>query len=225
MENRLHVRFRVRVGILITACAQLALSTCSRTHGADFNLRSVETSGGKTTTVDVAEVKLPPCPPAGSPAVQPSAVTGHHKVTLSWNASPPSALPEDNAVGYCLYRSRRKNAAHKTATCRDCEQINSIPIEGTSCRDDLVADGITYYYVVAAISLKGRLSSPSTQARAAIPGGKTNVGSASNNGTAINNKEVPNSRSSELALQPMLANRQVPLPSSPSCRGGASDTR
>jgi len=66
-------------------------------------------------------------------------------VTLSWNASAPSANSESKAVGYCLYRSKKQNAAKQTPTCRDCEQINSIAIAGTECVDDLVEDGAIYY--------------------------------------------------------------------------------
>ena len=117
----------------------------------------------------VAAPKLPPCPTAGAPTLQPSPATGHHKVTLSWNASSPSTDPEKKAVGYCLYRSTTQNAAKQKPTCPDCEQINNIPIVGTGCVDDLVKDGASYYYVVTAINAGGRTSPASNETPAQIP--------------------------------------------------------
>jgi len=104
---------------------------------------------------------------------------GHHRVILSWRASAPSGRKEDDAVGYCLYRSKNKKAVKKNPTCGECEQINSIPITGTGCVDDLVKDGTIYYYVAAAINLKKRLSSSSNEARAAIPTSTQSVRSTS----------------------------------------------
>ncbi len=113
---------------------------------------------------------LPPCPPAGVAPIQPSQPgTGHHKVTLSWNASPASRNAAGNPVGYCLYRSITHNAAKKKPTCNGCEQINRVPITGTSCLDDLVIDGSNYYYVVTAIDRGGTISSPSNEIPVQIP--------------------------------------------------------
>ena len=113
---------------------------------------------------------LPPCPPAGLPILQPSAPhTGHHKVILTWNASAPSPHPEDNAVGYCLYRSPTKGAALKNATCGNCEQINLVPVVGTACVDDLVQDGATYFYVATAINTNKIRSASSNEILVPIP--------------------------------------------------------
>jgi hypothetical protein len=100
-----------------------------------------------------AEPRLPLCPAAGLPMLQPSPLTGHHKVSLSWNASAPSGNSESKAVGCCLYRSQKENLAKQSfkkpnAWCSDCERINSVAIAGTGCVDDLVEDGATYYYIV-----------------------------------------------------------------------------
>jgi hypothetical protein len=100
-------------------------------------------------------------------------------VTLSWNPSLPSPHPEDNAVGYCLYRSRKKHVAKKNARCSECEQVNSVPIAGTACIDDLVADGATYYYVSTAISSQGTLSTSSNEVPVSIPSNKPSAGPAS----------------------------------------------
>jgi hypothetical protein len=133
------------------------------------NLTSRKASKAEEILLAAAEPRPFHCPAAGVPALQASPQTGHHKVTLSWNASPPSPDPERKAVGYCLYRSGKQNAAKQNPTCSDCEQINSIPIAGIGCIDDLVKDGATYYYVVTAINARGRTSSASNETTAQIP--------------------------------------------------------
>jgi hypothetical protein len=123
------------------------------------------------TAVATRPVQPPPvCPPAGVTPLQPGAPgTGHHRVTLTWNASAPSKDPDSIAVGYCLYRSKIWHAAEKNPICKDCEQVNRVPIPSTGCIDDLVADTTHYYYVVAAISAKATLSAASNEIRVRIP--------------------------------------------------------
>jgi hypothetical protein len=123
-------------------------------------------------------LKLPPCPPAGIQPLQPSQQTGHHKVTLTWNANAPSLDSERNAVGYCLYRSQTKKAAKRNPRCVECEQINRTPIVGVGCVDDLVADSATYYYVVTAINTNGNISSSSNETPARIPSNQKPAGPA-----------------------------------------------
>src|SRR5216683_4620149 len=118
--------------------------------------------------------RLPLCPAAGLPMLQPSPLTGHHKVSLSWNASAPSGNSEGKAVGYCLYRSKKEKVAKQSlkkpnARCSDCEQINSVAVAGTGCVDDLVEDGATYHYIATAINVLGNTSSSSEEALAQIP--------------------------------------------------------
>jgi hypothetical protein len=122
----------------------------------------------------------PVCPAAGvAPLERAQPGTGDHNVVLMWNASVPSNNPDNRAVGYCLYRSKKSKVAKKNPTCSECEQINSIPIAGTSCVDDLVQDSATYYYVATAISGSGQLSSPSNEIPVVIPRSKKSVGAAS----------------------------------------------
>jgi hypothetical protein len=99
--------------------------------------------------------------------------TGHHKVILSWKASATGPDHDSQLVGYCLYRSTKQNAAKQNPTCSGCEQVNPIPVVGTGCVDDLVADGTTYYYVVTAINEKKKISSSSNETSAQIPLNKT----------------------------------------------------
>jgi hypothetical protein len=156
------------VGAFETAVANGQLSFTSSSP-----LQSAQTPKAGGTPVATVSSPLPPCPPAGSLLVQPSQpATGHHKVILSWNASLHSVNDTLNAVGYCLYRSKDENAIKEKPTCPQCEQINSKPIAGTSCLDDLVEDSTTYYYVVTAVNAKGDPSTPSNDAPAPIPDGK-----------------------------------------------------
>jgi len=114
----------------------------------------------------------PTCPPATLNPLRPSSLTGHHRVTLSWIASADSADPAKQVIGYCLYRSTKQQAAKQNPTCIDCEQINTIPVVGTGCVDDLVKDGTTYYYVVTAINAQREISSSSNETPAQIPLGR-----------------------------------------------------
>jgi len=142
-----------------------------------------ERSDPSAAFVGTSTLKLPACPQAGLPTVQPSPITGHHKVILKWNAS-DSADSRRKAVGYCLYRSKKENVAKQALSnpntrCGDCEQINSVAIPGTSCVDDLVEDNATYYYVVTAINALGNTSSSSQEALARIPPNKRSATSVS----------------------------------------------
>jgi hypothetical protein len=149
------------VGIL------LAVSGCSRSSGSRVSLESFEPH--RPQGAKVADTFR--CPPAGAAPLRPSPATGHHRVFLTWKASAPSARAEDNAAGYCLYRSRTKDAARNNASCSGCEQINSVPVTGTGCVDDLVQDGILYYYVATALTADGRRSSSSNEIPVPIPAG------------------------------------------------------
>jgi hypothetical protein len=143
----------------------LAVSGCSRSGGSRGSLTEFEPQGrNNAKAADVFR-----CPPAGAVLLRPSPSTGHHRVVLTWKASAPSARAENNAAGYCLYRSQQKGAARNNATCSNCEQINSVPVAGTGCVDDLVQDNILYYYVATALTADGRRSSSSNEIPVPIP--------------------------------------------------------
>lgn len=166
--------------IVLLTCILGVAGGCSRDSAARTRIELVDPARGRATTRALAPT-LPPCPPASVPVLQPGAKTGHHRVVLSWNASAPSNRPQDNAVGYCLYRSQTLNLAGKNATCSQCERINSVPIPVpiTGCVDDLVQDGVTYYYVVTAISSGKQLSSSSNEVPVVIPPNKPGGGTSS----------------------------------------------
>jgi hypothetical protein len=113
---------------------------------------------------------VPDCPETPFPMLQSSdPKTGHHKVVLSWKPSAASVDPDKYPVGYCIYRSRKKDVLRRDPTCRECEVVSLKPIRSTDCVDDLVQNDVTYYYVVTAISRHKNLSGPSNQIRAVIP--------------------------------------------------------
>jgi hypothetical protein len=91
-------------------------------------------------------------------------------VILSWNASIQSSGGPSLVDGYCVYRSKKHNAAHQKATCSECEQVSAVVITGTTCIDDLVEDDATYYYVVTAVKDK-QMSASSNETSAIIPSG------------------------------------------------------
>jgi hypothetical protein len=143
----------------------LAVSGCSRSGGSRVSLEAFEPHRQQAAkAVDTFR-----CPPAGAASLRPSPATGHHRVLLTWHASAMSARAENNAAGYCLYRSQTKGAARKNATCSACEQINSAPVAGTACVDDLVQDSILYYYVATALTADGRRSSSSNEIPVPVP--------------------------------------------------------
>jgi hypothetical protein len=158
-------------------CVLQTAGECSRAPTLSAGPQTIEASNAKASTSAI-KTSSPLCPAAGSPMLLHSAPgVGHHRVVLSWSGAAPSPRPQDSAVGYCLYRSTKKHAAEKNATCPDCEQVNGIPMTAVGCVDDVVKDGTTYYYVVAAINPEGQLSLPSKEIVAAIPAGRGNLNS------------------------------------------------
>jgi hypothetical protein len=86
-----------------------------------------------------------------------------HSVTLSWNESrPTSTHPRDAVIGYIVYRSTKSHDPKPLP-------INVGRLVETKCVDTHVAPGMTYYYVVRAVSASGGLSGPSNEAHASIP--------------------------------------------------------
>ena len=153
------------LAILTIACLLYTVTGHSQTPGSKPEQQMMPTSG---ETARIVTKPVLQCPPAGShPA---ASIKGHHKVTLTWNASPGG-----NIEGYCLYRGPKKHVAKNKKpetpfTCAGCEQINVIPVVPTGCVDDLVKDGATYYYVATALDDHQVLSPASNEVRAEIRG-------------------------------------------------------
>lgn len=177
MIIRDHMKLRPHVRILIWALAALIIVGILQTvaafrrvsRGSSENLQETEAPKGNATPPASARATLPLCPAAGLSSRQSSQKTGHHSVTVTWNASAPTVNPEGKTVGYCLYRSKKKDIAKKDPKCKFCEQVNARAINVTACVDDLVENGEKYYYIARAVNAKGEPSIFSNEAPAKIP--------------------------------------------------------
>jgi len=90
-------------------------------------------------------------------------------VVLTWKASPSSSGPDDQSVGYCLYRSNKDITATELEDCKNCERVNRRPIVGGGCVDVHVKDGLTYYYVAGSIKIGSAVQELSHKTIAIIP--------------------------------------------------------
>ena len=160
-------RWRPHVAIVVSliACASVAVTQTTQTPNSNLPPASEMQTKGATAT----QQALPPCPKVRLPGLHRPAAPGAHKVILSWNRSAPSADPVNNAVGYCIYRAGDESPINQDPLCENCEQLNPVAIEGTTCVDNLAKDDSKYYYVVTAINAARHTSLPSNVAPAPIP--------------------------------------------------------
>jgi hypothetical protein len=107
------------------------------------------------------------CPTFNSslPEPLPPQNPGVHTVILSWTASARDAKHAD-PDGYCVYRGILPDGKHPDDT--SLVRVNSEPFQGTSCTDNVVETGKTYFYRVKAISTNKITSAPSDYATAQI---------------------------------------------------------
>jgi hypothetical protein len=173
LSNDCDMRTRpaLRLGFVILLFPVFGLSQCfgqvAHPSVATPNSSDIATAR-KDAPPKVAEPP-PTCPPGGILPLRPgSPGTGDHTVTLWWNASVSPPHSESGAVGYCLYRSRKQSAARKNPTCATCERVNAVPVASLSCVDNVVEDGVTYYYVVIAINSASMISSSSNEVKVPI---------------------------------------------------------
>jgi hypothetical protein len=164
-------------GLLIVGVSQTIVTLRRAGHHSGANLATTKDPKEKPSAPVAAVPSLPLCPPAGLPSLGSSQKIGDHSVTLTWNASAPSGNPAAKTVGYCLYRSKRKDVARKDPQCKFCERVNFRAIAGTGCVDNLVENGETYYYVVKAINAGNETSLYSNEATAKIPSKKGSISS------------------------------------------------
>lgn len=145
------------VGITETACVSQPTAPVQAS-----NQSVTEPARHVDALASTAPKKPLECLPFGS-FPEPSAlqIKGEHTVILSWTASAPADANHDAANGYCVYRSTEGKD-------QSLVRVNSVPFQGTSCTDDMVETGKTYYYRVKAISAKGRTSDASRLAAAPI---------------------------------------------------------
>jgi hypothetical protein len=146
------------IGILQSGCTSSPIPSLVLTRPAE----TLRQSGTLTNKPPVARLI---CPTLGASRVPATLqAQGGHIVILSWRASAADSK-HSTAVGYCLYRATNRKVL-------PTELVNSLVFPGTSCIDDLVANGQKYYYVVRAISAAGVPSIPSNVAPAPISTGK-----------------------------------------------------
>ena len=121
---------------------------CSK-HTSPEQVSSPQPTGSQSPAVAIsrlAPIESPPCPTFGSfPEPSEPREKGEHKVILSWIASAKGDAKHADASGYCVYRGTKRED-HSLVL------ISPVAIQGTSCTDDMVATGKTYYYKVKAIS-------------------------------------------------------------------------
>jgi hypothetical protein len=132
--------------------AILMLGLMSQANGYDDQTSQSCRGGSQASpTSNVSTAPSGPSTPSSKP----------HGVTLSWKASvPASNSPADAIKGYNVYRREPG---------KEYEKINGALIQGTSCVDDLVKTGQTYYYETKAVSANGSVSKPSPEVKAVIP--------------------------------------------------------
>jgi len=178
-----HYQAGKRLLEVILACTLLSANACSRSP-QEPTVPPAERSRAKTEA-PVLEQPLPDCPlkpseKSGLLEESESSANHHHRVVLTWNASASAKGPTDPTVGYCLYRSGKKDITAKDLNhCTNCKRINRRPIVGTACVDNNVRDGGKYHYVAGAIRVGSELSFFSNKATAIIPSNAKSPQSAS----------------------------------------------
>ena len=173
MISRLGVRPNTRVLAYVAALAlggalQVGCTSCLVTPKPTPTERLEEALRKEALRKAGTLMSRPPAPPlvcpslgsSGAPVTPPQ--KDGHRVILSWRASAPADSKHAAAVGYCIYRGVNKKDPAPVL-------LNTAPLPGTSCADDLVVNDKKYYYVVRAISAKGVTSIVSNEAPAAIP--------------------------------------------------------
>ncbi len=109
-------------------------------------------SGARTAALSISDNAN------GSPQTVSLSGTGSHDVILSWTASPTSGV-----IGYDVYRGTTSGGENSTP-------LNSTLISGTSYTDESVMSGVTYYYLVTAVSSNGATqSAASNEISATVP--------------------------------------------------------
>ena len=104
-------------------------------------------ANGKLTFITDATISPSSQTLSGSGAV--------HLITLTWQ---PSASA---VVGYNVYRGTQSGGPYS--------RVNSLPISSQTYDDDGVQSGLTYFYVLRAVSFDSTESQASNQAAATVP--------------------------------------------------------
>src|SRR5580704_17478890 len=164
MISRLGVRPNTRVLAYVAALAlggalQVGCTSClvtpkpTPTERLEEALRqdALRKAGTLTSPPPAPPLVCPSLGSSGAPVTLPQ--KDGHRVILSWRASAPADSKHAAAVGYCIYRGVNKKDPAPVL-------LNTAPLPGPSCADDLV---------VRAIIAKGVTSIVSNEAPAASP--------------------------------------------------------
>jgi hypothetical protein len=132
------------------------------TDPAQAIVQSPAVRGRPAAVASVVPLKPPECPKFGTfPEPSETLTKGEHTVILNWKASAPADAKHTDAFGYCIYRGEKRND-------RSLVRVNLEAFRGTSCTDNMVQTGKTYYYKVKAISAKQNLSKTTDFVKARI---------------------------------------------------------
>jgi hypothetical protein len=100
-----------------------------------------------------------------SAASAPAPVNPHpHSVTLSWKpVVPATTSPADAIKGYYVYRSFTSH------TYVESNRMSDLPLRSTRCVDTTVESRKTYFYMVKAVTERGKQSEASIEIKAVVP--------------------------------------------------------
>jgi hypothetical protein len=177
--NQAQIMAAAKIAFCTAVVALLIIDTCRRTPETRIRVVLTETPEAKQTSQSRSKPDLPYCPDGDSKKLRiRTPKSGDHAVVLVWQAS-TSALSDKTQVGYCLYRRKGKPIDTRTVVpkpeakivpCKNCEQVNRVPIVDVGCVDEIVPNRTKYYYAAATIDARGDVSTLSPQAFADIPG-------------------------------------------------------
>ena len=165
------VRCSLWIGF-VTIAVVLPLSDCRRDIPSENSIKAASESDGSIALQRVQQASLPLCPPGLSEGTSIAANEMHHKVVLTWNPPVSAGHAGNQAIGYCLYRTRQQILVKKLRDCTDCERVTPKPIIGTGCVDPIVQDGKTYFYAALTINPENERSDFSNQTIVVIPPNK-----------------------------------------------------
>jgi hypothetical protein len=159
----IYQKLSIPLVVLISIVGTLQIACVSKqTAPAQASNQQLAPAGGAGTIATASPGKPRECPPIGSfPEPAAFQTKGEHTVILSWTASAPADAKHAGADGYCVYRGTER-------ADRALARLNSVPFQGTSCTDDMVQTGKTYYYKVKAISTQKKTSDATDFVRAEI---------------------------------------------------------
>jgi len=136
---------RIFVGVLVLTIAWICFQLAAHRHTGILRTLVLANHFFRDTSTSFSKTQQrTETVPAGPP----------HSVKLSWKASTTAG------VAYNVYRRDTSGRVVK---------INCVPPTETSCVDNTVRPGETYYYVAKAVSAKGAESVGSNEVRVTVP--------------------------------------------------------